>query len=299
MESKIVRPVSEFNNELKLKGFNVFQIEADGSATKTYSRKDFYKICLTTGKSKINYAERSFEQEGSILFFGNPHIPYSWETISTTYIGYTVLFSEDFFKASDRSESLQNSPLFKLGGTPVLKIDETHRLFLNTIFQKMIEEQKSDYTYKDDLIRNYINLIIHEALKLQPSEHYSQHNNAASRLTAVFLELLERQFPVESSDNPLKLKTAQDYARHLNVHVNYLNRAVKEVTGKPTTAHITERIVSEAKALLQHTDWNIADVAYALGFEYATYFNNFFKRMTGTNRKSLRLQEAMPAGRQV
>ena len=127
MENKIVRQVSEFNNELKLKGFNVFQIEADGSATKIYSRKDFYKICLTTGKSKIHYADRSFEQEGSILFFGNPHIPYSWETISTTYVGYTVLFSEDFFKASDRSESLQNSPLFKIGGTPVLKINEQQR----------------------------------------------------------------------------------------------------------------------------------------------------------------------------
>ena len=290
MENNIVRQVSEFNNELKLKGFNVFQIEADASATKTYSRKDFYKICLTTGKSKIHYADKSFEQEGSILFFGNPHIPYSWETISTTYVGYTVLFSEDFFKTSDRSEILQNSPLFKIGGTPVLKIDEQQREFLNTIFRKMIEEQKSDYTYKDDLIRNYINLIIHEALKLQPSEHFEQHKNAASRLTAVFLELLERQFPIESADNPLRLKTAQDYANALHVHVNYLNRSVKEVTGKSTTSHITERIVSEAKALLQHTAWNIADIAYALGFEYATYFNNFFKRLTGTNPKALRIQ---------
>jgi hypothetical protein len=31
-------------------------------------------------------------------------------------------------------------------------------------FQRMIEEQKSDYAYKDDLMRNYVNLIIHEAL---------------------------------------------------------------------------------------------------------------------------------------
>jgi AraC family transcriptional activator of pobA len=107
----------------------------------------------------------------------------------------------------------------------------------------------------------------------------------------LFLELLERQFPIESSDHPLELKTAQDYANNLHVHVNYLNRAVKEVTGKPTTTHITERIISEAKALLQHTAWNIADVAYALGFEYPTYFNNFFKKMTGTNPKALRLQE--------
>ena len=291
MQNKNVRSISEFNSELKLKGFNVYQIECDSNATHIYSRKDFYKICLTTGKSIIHYADRSFEMDGTILFFGNPHIPYSWETISRTYEGYTVLFSEEFFKASDRSESLQQSPLFKIGGTPVLKINEQQREYLNTMFRKMIEEQQSDYAYKDDLIRNYINLIIHEALKLQPSENYDQHKNAASRLTAVFLELLERQFPVESTERSLQLKTAQDYASNLNVHVNYLNRAVKEVTGRPTTAHISDRIISEAKALLQHTDWNIADIAYALGFEYPTYFNNYFKRMTGTNPKALRTQE--------
>lgn len=288
---KIKRTISQFNNELKLKGFKAFQIDDDSNDTRTYSRKDFYKICLTTGKSIINYADRSFEQEGTILFFGNPHIPYSWETISTTYMGYTCLFSEDFLKQSDRSESLLQSPFFKIDGTPVLKISEEQRLFLNTLFLKMIEEQENDYTFKDELIRNYISLIIHEALKLQPSEHYHQTKKATARITSVFLELLERQFPIETFDHPLQLKTAQDYARYLNVHTNYLNRAVKEITGKPTTAHITERIVAEAKALLQHTDWNISEVANALGFEYPTYFNNFFKKQTGTNPKSLR--EAM------
>lgn len=286
-----MRQISAFNKELRLKGFNVFQIEADSPATRIYSRKDFYKICLTTGKSIIHYADRSFEQEGTVLFFGNPNIPYSWETLSSTYVGYTVLFSEEFFKASHRSESLQQSPLFRIGGTPVLLINDQQREFLITIFQRMLEEQKADYLYKDDLIRNYINLIIHEALKLQPSERYQQHTNAATRLTSVFLELLERQFPVESADRPLPLRTAQDYANNLHVHVNYLNRAVKEVTGKSTTTHITERITSEARALLQHTDWNISDIGYALGFEYPTYFNNFFKKQTGTNPKSVRAQE--------
>lgn len=292
MQNKSLRPVSEFNNELKLKGFNVFQIECDSNATRIYSRKDFYKICLTTGKSIIHYADRSYEMDGTILFFGNPHIPYSWETISRTYKGYTVLFSEDFLKLSDRSESLQQSPFFKIGGTPVLKINEQQRGFLNTIFQKMIEEQATDYTYKDDLIRNYINLIVHEALKLQPSENYDKHKNASSRITSVFLELLERQFPIESTDRPLQLKTAQDYAKSLAVHVNHLNRAVKETTGKSTTTHIAERIIAEAKALLQHTDLTIAEIAYALGFEYPTYFNNYFKRLTGTVPTALRAQIA-------
>lgn len=288
MTAKIGRSVSEFNNELKLRGFNVWQLESDSNATKIYSRKDFYKICLTTGKSIIHYADRSFEAEGTVLFFGNPHVPYSWETLSTTYVGYTCLFSEDFLRLSERSESLQQSPFFKIGGTPILKITESQRLFLNTIFQKMMEEQQTDYTYKDDLIRNYIHLIIHEALKLQPSENFEQQKNALSRITSVFLELLERQFPVENSDRPLSLRTAQDYANSLAIHANYLNRAVKETTGRSTTTHITERIAREAKALLQHTDWNVAEIAYALGFEYPTYFNNFFKKITGMNPTTFR-----------
>lgn len=291
MKEKVIRAISKFNNELKLQGFKAFQIEDDGSETRTYSRKEFYKICLTTGKSKIHYSDKTYEQEGTILFFGNPHIPYSWETISTTYIGYTILFSEEFFKNSERSESLQQSSFFKIGGTPVLKITEEQRTFLNTIFQKMIAEQESEYVFKDELIRNYISLIIHESLKMEPAENFEQNKNASSRLSSVFLELLERQFPVETTSNPLQLRTAQHYAQHLNVHVNYLNRAVKDVTGKSTTTHITERIITEAKALLQHTDWSISEIAYALGFDYPTYFNNFFKKITGTNPTAFRLSE--------
>ena len=39
-----------------------------------------------------------------------------------------------------------------------------------------------------------------------------------------------------------------------------------------TSAHISDRIISEAKALLQYR--NIADIAYVLGFDYPAYFNN-------------------------
>ncbi|HWB24896.1 MAG TPA: helix-turn-helix domain-containing protein [Chitinophagaceae bacterium] len=290
MPGKDNRSVSEFNDELKLKGFNVFQIEEDSNVVRTYSRKDFYKICLTTGKSLIHYSDRSFEQEGTILFFGNPHIPYSWETISTSYIGYTCLFSEDFLKLSDRSSSWQQSPLFQLGGTPILNITHSQREFLNTIFQRMILEQQGDYVYKADLIRNYIDLILHEALKLQPSENYHKQSSASFRITKVFLELLERQFPIENTEMPLQIKSAQDFANKLAIHVNHLNRSVKEVTGKSTTTHITERIATEAKALLQHTNWTVAEIAYALGFEYPTYFNNFFKRITGTAPSALRAE---------
>ncbi|MES2678248.1 MAG: helix-turn-helix domain-containing protein [Bacteroidota bacterium] len=290
MAAKRNSPDIDFNSELKLKGFKAYVVD-NASLGHNYSRKDFYKISLTSGEYEFHYADRSFETDVPILFFGNPHIPYSCEVLKSSPDGYACLFTEEFLKLSERTESLLQSPLFRIGGTPILTLNKDQKKNISEIFKKMVAEQNSDYVFKDDMIRNYISLIIHEALKLQPSEDQPKGKNAAQRITAVFLELLERQFPIESTDRPLELKSAQDYAKQLSVHPNYLNRAVKEITGKSTTTHITERVISESKALLQHTDWNIADIAYSLGFEYPTYFNNYFKKVTGTNPNSLRAQK--------
>lgn len=279
--------ILDFNAELKLQGFKVYPIDTKKNVVRSYNRKDFYKICIITGHNIIQYADKGFEVQGTTLFFGNPLIPYSWENM-TQQTGYTCLFSEGFLKAQDRSESLQESPLFKIGGNPIFTLNEQQREFIEQLFQRMLAEQDAEYQYRDDLIRNYIHLIIHEALKLQPAETSVKHKDAASRIAIQFLEMLERQFPIEHADHPLQLKTAQGFADQLAVHVNHLNRTVKQVTGKSTTTHISERIITEAKALLKHTDWTVAQIAYGLGFEYPTYFNNFFKKMTGSSPTTFR-----------
>ncbi len=284
--------ISPFNEELKLKGFKAYTADSNPAPALVYSRKDFYKICLLSGKSFVSYADRSFNIDGCSLFFGTPHIPYSWDVLSENQTGYACLFTESFLKGHDRSESLQESPFFKIGGSPIFNLDQTQRDTLAAVFQKMIAEQDSDYAFKDDLIRTYIQLIIHEALKMQPSSNIIKPRNAHTRITSLFFELLERQFPVESANQPLQLKTAQDYANRLSIHVNHLNRAVKDVTGKPTTSHIADRIISEAKALLLHTDWPVSDIAFSLGFDYPTYFNNYFKRLTGVTPSAARLATA-------
>jgi AraC-like DNA-binding protein len=274
--------------ELKLKGFKAYQVDTAAGPSHAYRRRDFYKVALVTSPCTVHYADRSIEIGTPSLMFANPHIPYSIELHDPRLTGYSCLFTEAFMKENDRSESLQQSPLFKVGGTPVFHLDEAQVAYAQSIFEKILAEQRTEYLYKGDLIRTYLHLLIHEALRMQPTESYVQHKNASSRITALFLELLERFFPVESPGQSLPLKTAQDFAHQLGVHVNHLNRAVKEVTGKPTTTHIAERVIGEAKALLHHTSWSTAEIAYSLGFEYPTYFNNFFKKHTGTTPLAFR-----------
>ncbi len=154
---------------------------------------------------------------------------------------------------------------------------------MSDIFGRMAIEFDSDYKYKYDVIRNQIFELLHFALKMQPSRNLEEQPiNASQRISALFLELLERQFPIDDSHPAVQLRTASAFAGQLNVHVNHLNRAVKEVTQK-TTHIIAERILQESKILLRHSAWNVSEIAYGLGFTEVTHFDNFLKKHTETS----------------
>jgi AraC family transcriptional activator of pobA len=281
-----------FNSRVPASGisgqFNVFEREVFAQKPMPYNRRDFYKVALLFGTSHLHYADKGIMINKPALVFSNPLIPYSWEAISENQEGYFCLFTEDFLKVKDRDLVLQESPLFKVGANPVFFLSAERADYVGQVFRNMMREFASDYVHKGDLLRNHLNLLLHEAMKLQPSETYFKHQNAASRIASMFLELLDRQFPIDSPDHALQLRMPAQYAELLSVHVNHLNAAVKEITGKTTTEHLNERIIAEAKALLQNTDWSIGEVAYSLGYEYPTYFNNFFKKQTGITPRALR-----------
>ena len=283
MSNQLITSAAGFDTvDLKPRGFKVYEIDTDVSPVPAYSRRDFYKICLITGRTNIHYADKSVELDDTFLFFANPHIPYSSEVLTPHQTGYACLFTEELLKAGARSESLQQSPLFKVDGTPIFLLNAEQKERMVGIYRQLLAEQNTDYLFKQDLIRTYLSLIIHEALRMQPAQNFVKHKNASARIASLFLDLLERQFPVDNPQHPLSLKSAHDFATQLSIHVNHLNRSVKEITGKSTTAHIADRLISEAKALLQHTTWSISEIAYSLGFEHPAYFTNYFKKLTGS-----------------
>jgi AraC-like DNA-binding protein len=260
--------------------FNVFSIEdtvgPHGTPAK-YSRREFYKITLMRGDNVCHYADKSIEVSGTTLMFFNPNVPYAWDCSVDGVTGFFTIFTDGFFSGKIRG-SILDFPMFAPGGKPAYPLTPEQDQQVSTIYNKMKEELNSDYVYKYDLLRNYVTELIHFALKIQPAEALYQHPNAKARITAVFTELLERQFPIESPHQRFTLRSANDFAKQLAVHVNHLNRAIKETTGKTTSEHIFERLVAEAKALLKHTNWNVSEISYCLGFEEPAHFNNFFKK---------------------
>jgi AraC family transcriptional regulator, transcriptional activator of pobA len=262
--------------------FNVFNLEqcvGPGKQPVQYSRRDFYKIALMRGRHLYHYADKTIEISGSTLVFFSPNIPYTFEPLDKYGTGYFCIFKEAFFTERLRG-GVRDLPMFITGNKPSYALNKAQDKYITNVFEKMLEEIGSDYMYKYDLIRNYIMEMIHYALKIQPIETLYKHTDANARITSVFTELLERQFPIESPSQRFTLRSARDFAEQLAVHVNHLNRAIRLTTGKTTTAHIFERLASEAKALLKHTNWNISEISYCLGFEEPAHFNHFFKKQT-------------------
>ncbi|WP_462264540.1 helix-turn-helix domain-containing protein [Mucilaginibacter sp.] len=269
---------------VQLKDFS----EQSVAATAMYSRKDFYKISLITGQSTYHVQDRSyhFSAGGWALVFSNRDHPYRWEVHEGTCNGYACMFTEDFLPLHTHIRPA-DWPVFNGQAQAVIRLTDKDRAFFENIFRKMLEEQSSAYAQKYDLLFLYVMECIHGALKLEP-EAAPQSQTAATRLTDAFKTLLASQFPLAYPHQQIVLRTPQDYADRLAVHTNYLNRVLKEVTGRTTSQLINERVMQEARALLLHSNWTISQISSSLGFEESTHFARAFRASTGQTPSSLR-----------
>ncbi|WP_214073808.1 AraC family transcriptional regulator [Mucilaginibacter sp. dw_454] len=265
--------------------FNVFVTETlfdkkTGAREMPYSRREYYKISWIRGKSRAEYADKTIDIPESALLFATPKIPYHWIPEDGNQTGMFCIFTADFLAQGKSGVDLDDLPIFQSGQVPVFQLTPTEVEEIEYIFKKMHREISSDYRFKYDLLRNLVLELIHYGQKLQPVSVMESAHNASERISSLFVELLERQFPVESQHQRLKLRTAKDYADLLAVHVNHLNKVLKEVTGNTTTQIIANRVIQEAKILLKQTNWNIAEISYTLGFDDIAHFSNFFKKQT-------------------
>lgn len=252
------------------------------------NRRDFYKLALfTTGRSRMHQGDQWWDIQGPALTFCNVAVSYTWESFEEQ-AGQFCEFAEAFILGPELTGALQSLPLFTPGASPVLALTAEQARAFSGHFQQLIHGMDSAYPFKYEVLRHQLHVLLHQARHLLPPPAALRPATAADRLATQFLDLLERQFPIHTPLMPLHLRSAQHVAPLLGVHVNHLNRAVRAATGKTTTAHITERMVQEARALLWHTDWSITDIAHALGFEYPTYFHNFFKKHTGRTPRQAR-----------
>lgn len=256
-----------------------------------FGYRGFYKVTLLLETGKLYYADKWIMVDRPALMFATPAVPYAWEALADSgKRGWFCIFNEEFMQVSEQMGTLADSPLFCSSKDRIYFLDNDTLDEIQEIGRQIRRETASDYPQKFDVLRCYLHLLVHKAMMLEKGNHYVSHKNAAQRTVELFLVLLDHQFPVEFPANPLRLRSATDYAERLSIHVNHLNRVVKAVTGHTTSDLINRRIVQEAVALLQHSPCSISEIGWALGFNEVSSFSNYVKKHTGTSPSDLRMK---------
>ena len=75
--------------------------------------------------------------------------------------------------------------------------------------------------------------------------------------------------------------SVKEYAEHLNVTADHLNRVIKSLTGKTAKEQLLSKIILESKRMMYFSDLNLKQIGYELGFSEPANFSAYFKKYTG------------------
>ena len=139
------------------------------------------------------------------------------------------------------------------------------------LFKQMIQElQLCRVNYEDLLHMNlrHIFLMINRFLK-EGTELDSDALNEVERATHYFNENYNQNICIK------------DYAADRHMSDCWFNRTFKKVTKMTPMQYIIQLRMTNALNLLEHTNYNITQVANAVGYDDAYYFSRLFKKNVG------------------
>lgn len=82
-------------------------------------------------------------------------------------------------------------------------------------------------------------------------------------------------------ENYMQKITNQTIARRFHYHPDHINRIVYSYTGMTLKQYIIDLRIRAAIDLLLHTDADISEIAFNVGYENVYYFSRIFKKKTG------------------
>ena len=100
-------------------------------------------------------------------------------------------------------------------------------------------------------------------------------------ITSSFMQLVDQHIDDLLNDRAEYLFKPRDFAALLHIAAVHLTNTIKLTMNTSPCEIMEDRIVLEARKLLETTDLTIAEIGHKLGYPEPTNFNRFFKNLTG------------------
>jgi AraC family transcriptional regulator, transcriptional activator of pobA len=242
-------------------------------------RHTFYEIIWITQGTGMHYIDfDEYPIQPGTLFFISPGEVHFMKLPSDIQ-GFTLLFTDDFFALVASTYQILNAVPFFVPGdhTACLRPTSTKGSDITQLFCHIEDEFQSTQLNRAQMLNAYLHILLITSSRIV-------HQSATltnSPLTQAFLASLDTYF--------CQKKQVKDYADLLAVTPKYLNDVIKQNSGQTAGVLIRNRILLEAKRMLLHSNYSIADIAAHLQFDDLSYFCRFFKRLTGQSPAAFRI----------
>lgn len=154
------------------------------------------------------------------------------------------------------------------------------------LFMSMIEElnlQRIDY---EEMLINYFMILLislHRIALQKPRKKNLQNMNDMEQATQYFRMHYNKPISIE------------DYAVSHNMSISWFIQNFRQYANTTPAQYVQSLRLTNAKMLLETTNYNITEIANLVGYENPLYFSRFFRKQFGASpsqfRKQLRQNE--------
>jgi AraC family transcriptional regulator, transcriptional activator of pobA len=203
------------------------------------------------------------------LFFLTPGQVHNWALEPETE-GFALFFEANYFSTIYNQRLAEYAFFHTNLHSPLLQIDKENLIF-NQLFTEAFQEFSDLKPNRNDVFLAHLFILLENI-----NRHYESLQNP--EITVQFSKI--RQFEDFMNKYFLEKKEIKDYADLMNISPNYLNAICKNFLNKTASQLLHERLIVEAKRLLTHSNLSIKEIVFHLGFNDASYFTRFFKKLT-------------------
>ena len=192
-------------------------------------------------------------------------------------------FNREFYCIVDHDQEVScvGFIFYGLPSPMVIRVDAANARKFTLLHDVFVDEFGEHDAIQGEMLRMLLKRLIIKVTRLAKAQHL------AAELPVREYDIV-RRFNLLVEKNFRRKHQVQDYADLLYKSPKTLSNLFKKAGAKSPLRIIQERIALEGKRLLRYTQMDVAEIAYELGFQEASHFSRFFKRMVGVPPGSFR-----------
>lgn len=234
-------------------------------------RSDYQLLYIASGKAHFFFdnKEQIVTSGHMILYRPNEEQNYVYYGVDDTEVYWVHFTGSDTAQILDTYDFPRRENVFYTGNAVIYE----------SLLKEIILELQKRRPQFEELIMMYL-----RQLFLFIQRNRMETSSVSTDAVIQEVELAKKYF----HDHYTESISIDDYAHSRHMSTCWFIRTFRTLTGSTPLQYIHSIRIANARALLEHTQYNITEIASLVGFDDPLYFSHFFKKHTGISPSKYR-----------